>query len=454
MKRILFFTLLFGLLSSFTNGQEVSREKLLKRKPSTTTKYDSSTHQANQYFLTMDFAAAKILNSKEHLAFMDKQVERVELYYTDFRLSDSFQQSKLNGKRLEELERLIPNIYTQSGIHWRFVVQTGAKNEEVAKTYFHGFVITYRDLTFVDRETELVRMDSVSIALSAIKDTIYSIECQNMTKTRKKWTGYYIPNNTEKAEKGIRYRRKGIWKRKREYLTIAKTKSICDTLWGVTGTFGGGGLIVDSTVMQVLERNMAKWKKAAIITDVTGSMYPYVLQLQVWMRLNYYKTDCRHFVFFNDGDMKVDRLKRVGKVGGIYPVYAANFTAMELTCKEAMKNGGGSDAQENDLEAILEAQKEYPDRNSFILIADNYAPVRDMALLRKIKRPVHVILCGTQAGYINVEYLEIAHRTGGSVHTIEQDIDNLAEMSEGAKIEIGGITYQIQRGKFVIVRGS
>lgn len=454
MKRILLLTLLFGLLSSFTNGQEVSREKLLKRKPSTVKKYDTTFRQANQYFLNMDFAEAKILNPKEHFAFMDKQVERVELYYTDFRLSDSFQQSKLNGKRLEELEKLIPSIYQQSGIVWRFVVQTGAKDEEAAKTYFHGFVITYRDLAFVDRETELVRMDSVSIALSAIKDTIYSIECRNMSKTRKKWTGYYLPNNPDKAEKGIRFRRKGIWKRKREYQTLVKTNTICDTIWGVTGTFGGSSLIVDSTVMQVLERNMTKWKKSAIITDVTGSMYPYVLQLQVWMRLNYYNTDCRHFVFFNDGDMKIDRLKRIGKVGGIYPVHAANYTAMELTCKKAMKNGGGSDAQENDLEAILEAQKQYPDRSSFILIADNYAPVRDMALLKKIKKPVHVILCGTQSGYINVEYLEIAHQTGGSVHTIERDIENLAEMSEGAKIEIGGITYQIQRGKFVIVRGS
>lgn len=152
--------------------------------------------------------------------------------------------------------------------------------------------------------------------------------------------------------------------------------------------------------------------------------------------------------------MKIDRLKRIGKVSGIYPVHAANYTAMELTCKEAMKNGGGSDAQENDLEAILEAQKKYPDRESFILIADNYAPVRDMALLQKINKPVHVILCGTQAGYIHVEYLQIAYKTGGSVHTIEEDIENLTEMSEGAKLEIGGITYQIQRGKFVIVRGS
>jgi len=454
MKRILLFTLLFGLLSSSTFGQAITRERLLKRKASTIKKYDTSMHQANQYFLEMDFAAAKILNPKEPSGYLDKQVVRVELYYTDFHLSDSFQQSKLNEKRLAELERLIPNIYEQTGIVWRFVVQTGAKDEGVAKTFYHGFVITYRDLVFVDRTTELLRMDSVSRALLAIKDTIYSIECRNISKTRKRWTGYYLPTNPDKAKKGIRYKRKGIWKREREYQTSVKTRSTCDTAWGITGTFHGSSFMVDSTVMQVLERNMKNWKKSVIVTDVTGSMYPYVLQLQVWMRMNYYTTDCRHFVFFNDGDAKMDHFKRIGKVGGIYPVHAANYTAMELTCKEAMKGGSGGDGQENDLEAILEAQKKYSDKEAFILIADNFAPVRDLALLPKIKKPVHVILCGTQSGYINVEYLQIAYKTGGSIHTIEEDIDNLAKMSEGATLEIGGATYQIQKGKFVVIKGS
>lgn len=81
MKRILLLSLLFGLLSSVALGQAVTREKLLKRKPSTVNKYDTTLRQSNQYFLMMDFAEAKINNPEEYAAFLDKQVERVELFY-------------------------------------------------------------------------------------------------------------------------------------------------------------------------------------------------------------------------------------------------------------------------------------------------------------------------------------------------------------------------------------
>lgn len=454
MDRALFFLLVSLFSFSSLMGQTPTKQQLLKRKAVQIVRYDSSTALPNQYFLHMDFSSSKILNPREHEAHLGKQIERIELYYTNFRISDSFQQSGLNGKRLDELEKLIPNIYKQSGITWRFIGQNGAKTPEEAATFFHGFVITYRDMPYMERSTEIVMMDSVSRALEVIRDTVDSIECRNITKTQKKWTGSYLPNNKNKREKGIRYKRKGLWNRKREYMTLAKTTTICDTSWGVSGSLTGFTYISDTTVMQVLERKMKDWKNAVIVTDVTGSMYPYIVQLQVWMRLNFHLTDCRHFVFFNDGDNKMDGLKRVGKVGGIYAGKAANYSSMEILCKQAMANGYGGDGQENDIEAMLEAQKKFTECKEIVLIADNYAPVRDMALLNDLDKPVHVILCGTASGYINVEYLEIAYKTGGSVHTIEEDIENMAKLSEGSVIEIMGQQYKINKGKFEVVKGT
>ncbi|MHB1277319.1 MAG: hypothetical protein ACYC1Q_02875 [Bacteroidia bacterium] len=435
-------------------GQTPAKQQLLKRKAAQIMKYDSSTALPNQYFLRMDFSGSTILNPKEHEAHLGKQIERIELYYTNFRISDSFQQSGLNGKRLDELEKLIPGIYKQSGITWRFIGQKGAKTPEEAATFFHGFVITYRDMPFLERSTEILLIDSVSRALEVLKDTVRSIECRNMTKSRKKWTGSYLPNSKKKLETGIRYKRKGIWNRKREFMTLVKTTTICDTNWGVSGSLSGFTYVSDTTVTQVLERKMKDWKNAVIVTDVTGSMYPYIIQLQVWMRLNFHLTDCRHFVFFNDGNNKPDGSKRVGKVGGIYAGRASNYSAMELLCKEAMAGGYGGDGQENDIEAMLEAQKKFAECKEIVLIADNYAPVRDMALLKDLKKPVHIILCGTASGYINAEYLEIAYKTGGSVHTIEQDIENMAKLSEGSVIEIMGQQYKINKGKFEVVKGT
>ncbi|MDX5320942.1 MAG: hypothetical protein LPK45_07535 [Bacteroidota bacterium] len=437
------------------DAQPIKKEDLLKRKASSIKKYQVENALPNQYFLKMNFNDYRILNPEEFELYYGKQIERIELYYTNFQVSDSFEQGALNGKRLDELEKLIPNVYEQTGITWRFIGQNGAKKPEEAKSYFHGFVITFRDLPFIDRTSELLMMDSLSSALSTIKDTVAAIECKSISRTRKRWTGKYLPNNPKKLEAGIRYRRPGIFaKRKKEYMMTVKTTTICDTLWGITGTVPPIRYMVDSTVTQVLDRKMKDWKKAVVVTDVTGSMYPYVLQLQVWMRLNFHATDCRHFAFFNDGDTKMDRFKRIGKVGGIYLTKADNFTAMDLKCKEAMRGGGGGDGQENDIEAMLAAINKFPECKEIILIADNYAPVRDMVLLSRLNKPVHIILCGTQAGYINVEYLQIAHKTGGSIHTIEQDIDDLTKLSEGAELEISGHRYKIIKGKFELIRGT
>lgn len=454
MKRLVLLHLILVFVGA-SFAQEVKKENLLKRKASHTKQFDTASLQPNQYQLRMDFSGYIIQNPGEFALHYGKQIDRIELYYTTFRVSDSFEQSALNGKRLDQLEKLIPEVYTQTGITWRFVAQTGAKTPEDAGAYFHGFVITYRDVTFIDRTTEIRMMDSVSLVLRSVIDTPTAIECRTITKTKRKWSGYYFPNNPRKLAAGKRYRHKGVFaKRKKDYILVPLAMTICDTSWGISGDLPDLPKTSDSTVTSILERNMKNWKNAAIVTDVTGSMYPYIMQLQIWFRLNFHLTDCRHFVFFNDGDNKMDGLKRMGNVGGVYAAKAGSYGAMNKLCQEAMQNGNGGDGQENNIEALLVAQKEFPECKEFILIADNYAPVRDMKLLDKVKRPVHVILCGTHSGYVNVEYLEIARRTGGTVHTMEKDIENLAELAEGSVIEIGGQKYQIRKGEFVWVTGT
>ncbi len=85
-----------------------------------------------------------------------------------------------------------------------------------------------------------------------------------------------------------------------------------------------------------------------------------------------------------------------------------------------------------------------------MLVADNYSDCRDIELLARLKIPVHVVLCGTSEG-VNEQYLEIAWKTNGSVHTIEQDIEDLAQLADGATITIGAYQYKVSRGKFIRV---
>jgi len=113
-----------------------------------------------------------------------------------------------------------------------------------------------------------------------------------------------------------------------------------------------------------------------------------------------------------------------------------------------MQNGGGGDAPENDIEALLRAQeKMVSDTSQLILLADNYSPVKDISLLNDINRPVRVIICG-ENGFLNMDCLEIAYKTGGSIHTIEEDIYNLTNLHDGESITINGTVYQFMKGKF------
>jgi hypothetical protein len=68
--------------------------------------------------------------------------------------------------------------------------------------------------------------------------------------------------------------------------------------------------------------------------------------------------------------------------------------------------------------------------------------------LDKIYRPIRIILCDTDKGILP-EYLEIASKTGGSVHTLKEDIVDLIKKKEGETIVAGGKKYKIQGGKIV-----
>lgn len=178
-------------------------------------------------------------------------------------------------------------------------------------------------------------------------------------------------------------------------------------------------------------------------------MSPYIAQFLLWHQLNLHNENSNsNFIFFNDGDTKLDHLKQVGNTGGIYEISTTKYHFLEDKIREAMRGGSGGDGPENNVEACMEGLKLYPQCSEIIMIADNWAVPRDISLISKIKIPIHIVLCGAGMG-ANVEYLNLARATGGSVHTIEEDIQKLATMNEGETITINKVTYKIINGKFV-----
>ena len=205
----------------------------------------------------------------------------------------------------------------------------------------------------------------------------------------------------------------------------------------------------DFVVQEVLKRN--EWNDMLIVSDMTGSMAPYIGQLFLWLKLNTLDDRIKQFVFFNDGDTRLNEDKTIGETGGIYETRSKTYKEVEDLAIRCMMSGDGGDLEENDIEALLKGIDICPDCAENILIADNNSPVRDLSLLEKIDRPIRVIICGAQQK-INVEYLNLARETGGSVHLIEIDLYNLTKINEGETIEIGEQKYIIRENKFVEIK--
>lgn len=207
------------------------------------------------------------------------------------------------------------------------------------------------------------------------------------------------------------------------------------------------------TLIQTLTQH--NYDSAAYVVDVTCSMDPYVEEYLLWLSITNQTDNILGGVFFNDGDGRPDSTKSVGNTGGI------RLTGKELkevtqALVESLSHGCSGDDAENDLEALLAAQKHYPQAKALVLVADNSSDVRDLQLLSQLHKPVHVILCSNKplsdANPPNVDYVNIAYATGGTLSSLQNDLKILQEDLQGEQIRVGEWHYKKLKEFFVRVR--
>jgi TonB family protein len=205
-----------------------------------------------------------------------------------------------------------------------------------------------------------------------------------------------------------------------------------------------GIAIQDSIVLKVLERNK-DWKNMLVLVDLTGSMYQYTGQILLWQKKQILENTARVrlFTFFNDGDGMDDKKKIAGRVGGVYHVAGNSYNKVKKMALEVMHNGNGGDRPENNIEALLNGINKCPDCDKIVMVADNHATPRDLELLSRSTKPVHLILCGTDGGF-NLDYLRIARNYNWSIHTIEKDLEDMGEMPSGKRFNLGKFRYEIR----------
>lgn len=348
----------------------------------------------------------------------DVEVKKVRIIFSKYPLRNGTFDGHtwLTRDRLIELFLLDPDL-NRDDIAWEVVMHTDCRNDHQVATLFHGIEIQHapKPLPGGPADSTLApATEQASVAqaellthmgvLSPGSDptALPSIDDQQARMIQHLDSLASDTNTVRgKADEGARLAQ--------GRLRLAQFQN----------TYGVGS---DSVVWKVLDRHPG-WKQVVVVADWTGSMYGYGAQALQWHVDRFERSGLVWFTLFNDGNGTPDHRKKIGKTGGIYDQSADNVEAVIALYGSVMMKGSGGDGPENPIEALLHAVEKHPAAGEVVLIADNNACVRDMELLDLVDVPVRVVVCGT-VKHVNEQLLEIALRTEGSLHTIEEDLYN------------------------------
>lgn len=531
MKTWLLFSIFILAVTAFgQTTMDAEIERIVRILPREIVKYTPPQKTGvlclNTAFNNAVFADTKALN-----ALNEKAIIKVELVYTTYRKSETFDQHGLNRKRLKALFTAAPNVLKQPGIEWVLLAQTGCQSAEQGPDYFHGVVVTYRDRptdllteieeqfmreamagkvpayaydTYVRNELEKATVDSTGKA-TAKEPVIKLPEFPQGSRARIDYftRNLKFPGNAETGPQQVLVQfmidKEGKIKNIQfpdvltstpyhdEVLRFVRSmpdwspgaidgkKTDCMVQFSVD--FMSRGTVVASPMevfavdapptktskavdyskikpngsFKSIAETMARynWNNTVLVCDVTGSMAPYNVQVMEILKNSFIKKDTafRAVVYFNDGDNKSDKSKKVGAVGGVYVCQPTTFDEAFESLIKAMNAGNGGDVQENNVEALLKAEAACPTCTATVLIADNYASPRDMSLATGLTKPVRIIVCGTSP-ILNEQYLNLARITKGSVYFNNKEIKDIHLFEDGATVQVGKETYVLKGGKF------
>lgn len=194
--------------------------------------------------------------------------------------------------------------------------------------------------------------------------------------------------------------------------------------------------------LDVLDRN----ERCAMVLDVTGSMTEHVAAMKRWVKVNNDSLNFTSFTFFNDGDGKPTKKKKIGETGGIYSTL--NLVSMDALVAETMRRGSGGERSESDIEALIHIQLKDTLCDAILLLGDNYSPVRDIELLPNVNKKVNVLMCSVK-GSLRPDYLLIVKNTGGYLIFNGERIE-LKNLRSGEILSVGSYQYDYNGRKFEV----
>lgn len=473
--------LLLALLPLLLNAQRSKFiDSLLDNRVILVPKYTQPIESNESLLLKMNFGQPDILDTTGIWKLKDAQILSIDLVFTDYPSAQDLK--PLNRKRYNNLLDLIPINIHDDLISWQMIRQMDGKTKESSLGLLHGWVINYRPkFTPEDTETEIAYIDSVVKKLrkpAPVHDSVAPDKIRHWDVIHGKNANIYreyggrpikIITNDEKLVKKLFWPKKDTlikipteMARKDGLLVFPQERAIkSDSVFLVlspfvviakndTTKYYRERAITTGTIPTVLNR--IPLADVLVIADVTGSMSRYTGQLLSWMSLHEEDSTIKYLVCFNDGGIKPDNQKRIGETGGIFGQPYINVSNAANFMKTVMRGGNGGDEPENDCEAVIKAIEMFPDCNDVVLLADNWAPMRDIVLAKEIHKPVKVVICGDNMIGVNPDCITVAFLTGGSLHFLNEDVVDLTLLKEGKQMMINGKMYRFNGHKVVEVK--
>lgn len=425
------------------------------------------------FFLKMDFGRADLLDTTGIYEITGKEILSVDLLFTDYPSSQTLK--SLNKKRFQNLIKVCPYLLNYKYAQWQVVRQMDGKDKKTAENMLHGFVINYRafptkmqqqkELQIIESFDKLIQSQtSVVTQASPVKQhqkiNYWEIIHGGALESPRFYNNLPVKDISDKSLHKSE-RTDTIIKFSTSYLIkiallnkseIQKFNGRTDSLYVLlsnpkqdnTATKNLDGKEVpevplsDSSLLKILNRN--SFKNTLIVTDVTLSMAEYTVQVLNWLLHTLHKKNTIMFTCFNDGDDIANDLKKINATGGVYGTTVTNIHDINLLVENVMQKGSGGDTPENVCEAIIKSIAMCNNCDDVILIADNWAAVRDIALLNQIHKPIHIFICGGETG-THKDYINIAYQTKGSLHFEKEDILDLSHLQNGMLIR--GVAYKL-----------
>lgn len=377
------------------------------------------------------------------------RIIRIDYVATSYQERLTPYQKDLDKRRWNNLTTLL-NIPSESFLIKNRYYQGKGLSKEASEKLFHGYVVYYEESV---EKLHSLSMNSFPNLMSNLSGTnigphTRSLRIPTSYLHDKKELGNITPETKKEFEDVYRKEKMVVeW----TYDSIG-TNGIFHNARAViykvsAGIFAAWSGLSNTGLISMLSTSDIN-DSTVIVTDLTGSMYPYYSQLIVWHALKLNNRKKINFVFFNDGDQKADGNKFPGRVGGIYSIRSNNTYQVYKTMLKCISGGNGGDCPENNFEAVLNGLEQFENSANVILISDNFAPPRDQVLLDQINVPIEFVMCGAQNG-INPIYMNLAFENGGSIKTMEESIADLNILPENEVFSFGKKRFIKKKGELI-----